>query len=133
MSKCEKVNVTSSPVKSFWQTLDFIKLQVGYSRFLKDPDYNSNRIEELCKIIAEIYCLTPETPVTIDGEELNAGLVQDIYSELDERHIAIVYDQYSKIDYEIKHKKTYLRTMLYNTAFEMEHHYENEFNSEAGK
>ncbi len=130
MNRCEKVNVKSSPVKSFFETLDLVKLQVGYSSLIKDYEHDRLRIEELCRIIAEVYCLDPELPITIEGEDLPVSLVQEIYSKLDESHIDLVYEKFSQIDYEIKNKKTYLRTMLYNTAFEMSHHYENEFNAE---
>lgn len=130
MNKCVKVNVKSSPVKSFFETLDLVKLQVGYLSLVKNYEHDRFLIEELCRIIAEVYCLDPELKITIDGEELPVSLVQEVYSQLDELHIALVYDKFSEIDYEIKSKKTYLRTMLYNTAFEMSHHYENEFNAE---
>lgn len=132
MIKCEKVNVKSSPVKSFFETLDLVKLQVGYLSLVKDYEHDRLRIEELCRIIAEVYCLDPELRITIDGAELPVSLVQEIYSKLDESHIDLVYEKFSQIDYEIKNKKTYLRTMLYNTAFEMSHTGENEFNAEGG-
>lgn len=130
MSKCEKVSVKSSPVKSFFDTLNFVKSQVGYLDLLKDYEHDRLQIEELCRIIAEVYCLDPELQITIDGADLPVSLVQEIYSELEEEHIDLVYEKFSQIDYEIKNKKTYLRTMLYNAAFEMSHHYENELNAE---
>ncbi len=132
MIKCEKVNVKSSPVKSFFETLDLVKIQVGYLSLVKDYEHDRLRIEELCRIIAEVYCLDPELQITIDGAELPVSLVQEIYSKLDESHIDLVYEKFSQIDYGIKNKKTYLRTMLYNTAFEMAHTGENEFNAEGG-
>jgi hypothetical protein len=76
--------------------------------------------EEMCLIIWEIFMLPPKTLVRIAKSDLESEMVSQVYLLLTHEHLLHVIDSFSKIGYEIKNKKTYLRTALYNSVFECE-------------
>lgn len=84
------------------------------------------RAAEIAKIIAEVRLLPPEASVRIDGGDLPAGLVDSVYRELTAEHVRHVLENMTHIDYRIRHMKTYLRTALYNSAFELDNSIDNE-------
>lgn len=84
--------------------------------------------EEIAALIAEMYCLPEEARVQISKIKMLAGTVAEIYSMLQYEHVRNVIDSVSGICYPVKHVKTYLRTALYNAAFESEFKIQNEFN-----
>lgn len=72
---------------------------------------------EFCLIIAEVYMLPPSADIQIAGQKMTVALVQGIYAMLNHEDIMSVMDNVEKATYEIKHKKTYVRTALYNEVF----------------
>ena len=80
---------------------------------------------ELIMIIAEIYSLCPLSPVKINGEKLTAETVSEVYSQLTSDHLKFCIGKFREVKYEIKYRKSYFRTALYNSAFEIESYYEN--------
>lgn len=76
--------------------------------------------EEIVKTVAEIYMLADSLPVRIDGEQLDAWTVKQIYAQLTEDHVSAVIHNFRRIPYEIRAKKSYIRTALYNAVFEFE-------------
>lgn len=81
---------------------------------------SQRQAEELCLIIAEVYKLPKQTPVRIGGQQLPAEMVQEVYLMLAAEHIEQVISNFGQAEYPIRFKKTYLRTALYNVAFEYE-------------
>ncbi len=75
---------------------------------------------EIHRIIAEVGMLPPDASVRIDGLQLPAAMVAEVYSELTIEHVRAVIVKFSEIGYRIKFKKTYLRAALYNEVFEHE-------------
>ena len=69
---------------------------------------------------ASPFTLPPEAEVQIGGQKLPAGMVCEIYECLTNEHIRNVIKNYEAAEYEIKFKKTYLRTAIYNEVFEFE-------------
>ena len=99
----------------FRELLERVKLQVEYASFgVRDRE----QVNELCNIIAEIYLLPGTAPVQIGGNKLTAETVSVFYSALTGDHLQYVIEEFRKIEYYIVHKKSYLRTMLYNAVFE---------------
>lgn len=74
--------------------------------------------EEICLIIAEIFILPPGALVQIDGNKLPVTAVQEAYDRLTHEDIISVMDKFEAATYEIRFKKSYLRTALYNEVFE---------------
>ncbi len=114
---CEQVKSKSrsSHVGPFLEVLEDVREQVEIQCF---DECDQKQAEEICMIIAEIYKLPPQTEVQINGQKLPAALVAEIYELLICEHIREVIKKYEAAEYEIKFKKTYIRTALYNTVFE---------------
>ena len=74
----------------------------------------------LCAVMAETYMLRGDVPVRIGGELLPASVVQGVFSCLTGEHLEQVERRFREVDYEIKNKKGYLRTALYNAAIEFD-------------
>ena len=85
---------------------------------------------EIALIIAEVMRLPETAEIRIDGNRLPAGMVREVYAMIERDHVASVMAGYRRAKYEIRHKKTYLRTALYNSLFELESEDEHEFASE---
>lgn len=83
---------------------------------------------ELCAIIAEVNVMRPSFSVKIGGEALEAGLVKEVFSCLTHDHLERVIEAFDSCKYEIRNKKAYLRTALYNSVFELEAGDRNLFN-----
>ena len=123
------VNPSQSPVESFNKNLNTVKEQVEFECFTTEQQ---GFAEEICFIITEINKLVPCAKVKIGGENYSADMVQAVYHRLTHEHVMLVMDNFSRIRYEIKHKKTYLRTALYNSVFELNAHWENQYNATQG-
>ena len=123
------VSSIQSPVESFNKNLNTVKEQVEFECFTPEQQ---GFAEEICFIITEINNLSPSARVKIGGENYSADMVQEVYHRLTHEHILLVMDNFSRIRYEIKHKKTYLRTSLYNSVFELNAHWENQYNATQG-
>jgi len=104
-------------------------LQVEYRCFAHlrfnwiDPFY-----KELCLIIAEVFLLNPDSVVKINGTNLPTILVQEIYSQLRNDHLCLVFENFKNVSTRIYNKKAYLRTALYNSVFEHFASYTNDIN-----
>lgn len=90
-------------------------------------------VKEICCIIAEVDYLAERCPlneIKIGKENYTFALVSEVFHQLTHEHIEFVIEKFSKIKYEIKFRKSYLRTALYNSVFEMESFWANKYNSE---
>lgn len=85
---------------------------------------------ELCLIITEVLMLNPENEIRIGGVMLSVGMVQEVYGQIGHEHIDLVVGNFNKVSYEVKNKKSYLRTALYNSVFEIESHWTNQFHAD---
>lgn len=75
---------------------------------------------ELAGIITEVELMDSYYLIEICGEQLPAGLVAEVFGELTPDHIVRVLDYYRKSTVEVKRKRQYLRSMLYNSVMELE-------------
>jgi len=112
---------------SVFQMLEQVKRQVEYHCF---ADLRFKRIDpfyrELCLIIAEVLVLEPNTIIAINGSKMSAYLVQEVYGQLRNDHLRLVFDNFNNVTNRIINKKAYLRTALYNAVFEIESHFIND-------
>lgn len=107
--------------------LDNVRVQIEMECFM---DSEIDRAEEIALIIAEVAMLPESATVRIAGNDLPTGTVAEIYALLTHEHVARVMENYAKAAYEIKHTKTYLRTALYNSVFELTSRIENRVNAD---
>lgn len=115
---------------SFFEILNGIEEACEVDFF--DGSYKE-QAKELCLIIAEVKMLNPESEIRVSGVMLSCAMVQEVYSKIGHEHLEIVIDNFKKITYEVKNKKAYLRTALYNCVFEFESHWENKFRQDFSK
>lgn len=127
LSKCNKSESKSSQVKystlPFYRLLPIVLQQIEYEAFAPGK---KARAYDIALIIAEVYKLPASASVRISGNDLPAEMVAEIFAELTSEHIEQVIENYAKAKYEITHTKTYLRTALYNSVFELSSRAENE-------
>ena len=113
--------------QSVLKMLDQVMLQVEYNSF---ADRRLNRIDplyrELCLIIAEVLVLDQDSVIRINGSNMSARLVQEVYTQLRNDHVCLVFSNYLNVSKRIFNKIGYLRTALYNAVFEIESHYTND-------
>ncbi len=105
------------------ETLEKVKIQIELPCF---PQRDKKLAEEIALIIADVAMLPESANVRIDGTQRPAAYVQEIYARLTHEHISLVIENFKKVDFEVKFKKTYLRTLLFNSVFEFESTWENE-------
>lgn len=126
-----KMNLSPSVRSSIFKTMEQVMQQVEYPCFtdlrLKriDPFY-----EELCLVIADVLILDSDSIITINGSKISASLVQEVYGQLHNEHLRLVFKNFNNVTSRIFNKKAYLRTALYNAVFEIESHNLNEMNCE---
>lgn len=85
--------------------------------------------KEIALIIAEVLRLPETAEIRIDGNKLPSSMVKEVFALVEREHVENVMESFRSAKYEIRHKKTYLRTALYNAVFEIESRVENEFSS----
>ena len=100
---------------SLSEVCESVKCQIEADCFYKADE---PLVNEIALIIAEVYCLPDNLQIRIAGNDLPVCLVSDVYRRLTGEHVETVIDNFRRADYEIKYKKTYLRTALYNSVFE---------------
>ncbi len=111
---------------TFFDILQGIREQIEIECFNAD---DRRQAEEIAMIIAEIFKLPSNAEIQISGNKLSVAMVREIYSLLQNEHVAQVIDNYKKLDYIVNYKKTYIRTALYNEVFEHESRFINCFNT----
>lgn len=113
----------------FISNLKGVREQINFQHLVRDYELDEiKQINEFCSIIADVLTLPPKALIVIDGEQRYAATVQEVYKQLDERHIETVLENFNNIAYKIKNPKTYIRTALYNSYFELENKSANETN-----
>ena len=104
-------------VRSFEEIVRGVREQIEIACF---SELERDSAEEIALIIAEIYGLPSDSSVRIDGQSMTCGMVSEVYKRLTCEHIREVMRRFYRASYPIKHRKTYLRTSLYNEVFEHE-------------
>ena len=123
----QKCDYSSPPLRpSFREALSRAKEQLEFPEMYDKIERPG--LLELIYVIAEVYLMSPDRPIRISGEWLDGYAVQEVFSMIERDHLIMVKDEFERIDGEIKNKKAYLRTMLYNSVFSFEAHYTNLFN-----
>lgn len=137
MNECKKnngidVKSMSSPVlsrPSLFEALNAVKEKVDYRDFEKTLPNGKTcvdpLIEEICLIIAEVLIKPRERVMRIRGQEIEVGIVQEVYSKLDHERVELVAENFRKQTQTIRNKSAYLQTALYNSVFEFHSHYTN--------
>lgn len=84
--------------------------------------YSRNAVAELAELIAWVY-VTPQKTIRINGVELDTQLVRERYREIDDSHIQYILDCMQDSAPEIKQRRNYLLTCLYNAPITQDGYY----------
>ena len=107
--------LSQSQSRVFSEALYKVEHQIRLDTF----DKHKELAEEICRIIAEVMSLPCDTKARIGGVTLPITLVQEVYALITEDHVWYVIERFEKVNYPIRSPKTYLRTALYNSVFEI--------------
>ena len=117
----------SPPVRpSISDMLNRVMHQVEYHCF---ADFRTGYVDPLYKelslIISEVFVMNMEAVIKVNGSVLPIPLVQEVFSQLRNDHIRLVFANFHEVTNRIYNKKAYLRAALYNAVFELESHFIN--------
>ena len=104
---------------SFREAIEEAEAQIvpeSFERSLRE------RVREVCRVIAEIYMLPDGARVKIEGEELPVEAVREVFAQLNDQHVRYSLERFDGYEGRIFAMKPFLRTLLYNSVFEMESH-----------
>ena len=118
---------------SFREAISRAERQVDYEAICYDSPSDRAIAHELCAIIAEVYMMNPDGPIRISGEWMDGYMVQQVFAELDDQHVRAVIEEFGRLTADIRNKKAYLRTSLYNSVFTLSAHYTNRVNYDLSK
>ena len=76
------------------------------------------KAEVMIKIVAEVLMLDGDRDISISGIPYKAEWVKDSFAEVNAEDIKQVIKNINRLRVEIRNKKTYLRTALYNAVNE---------------
>ncbi len=125
--KIKNLGKVYEETQPFNEVLKNVKSQIEFKDF---NVHIRDAAEHICLIITEVMKLPPNACIRIGGNHLTAETVQAIYQRLTHEHIELVIENFKRATYEIYHKKTYLRTALYNSVFEIDAHFTNAVNKD---
>ncbi len=125
-SQVQQIRRAEQKSKPFSELLADIEEQIEIECFEK---CDRRQAEEIALIIAEVMKLPDDCAVRIAGNDLPAEMVASIFTRIENDHVIEVMRHYQEATYEIKNTKTYLRTALYNSVFEIESRIDNEIRS----
>lgn len=122
-------NTTSNPQSQYVNTFTREMVNEIYDYYLLINDYKDQKdlIDGILELILEV--LNSQTKdIRINKEDKPIELVKSRYLKLNYMHIKYVIDEVSKQTTEIKNKRAYLLTSLYNSYTTIDVHYANLIN-----
>lgn len=115
---CEEGGIT------FGEAVELARQQIELDTFARPPMgrrcYEYRLAEALCRIIAEVMKMRPVGQIKISGEMLDAALVKEVFGEIRADHVQHVIEAIHSRGCGNACKKIYVRSMLYNSVFELE-------------
>lgn len=106
---------------SFREWVDVARAQVGMEEW---PVWERPReravAHDMCLIMADVYRAPEGMLVRIDGEEMTAGMVAEVYRELTPDHVRTAAARVVERVGNVRRIKPYLRSVLYNAVLGFE-------------
>ena len=101
---------------SFYAILADVMDRVEYECFDAEE---RQMAREMCLVIAEVGSLPDAGMIRVDGVEQAVGTIKEVFATLRHEHLVSVAEKFRALPYRVKNIKAYLRTALYNSAFEL--------------
>lgn len=115
----QKINNTEI---SYDDLLKQYKKQVGYEDLLLSLHSDKELIDEIMLNIMDIHY---SDKLKIEDQLKSRPIIESVLSKLNHWHIHFVIERLKSVKNSISKKKNYIQTMIYNSVFEMNVHYEN--------
>ena len=104
---------------SFREAIAVAERQVGMNEIRRtDPLWPV--MYDICRVMAEVYMAPPNMMMKMNGEELAAGMIAEVYRELTSESVTELATRIGRELGTVRFIKAYLRSALYNQAFEYE-------------
>ena len=114
-----------APVASFEAAIMAAGTLVDLDLLIEQTPEQESLYRELVRVIADTYMHGPDRPVIVDGEDVTFGYVQQVFLMLEAQHVDDVAYALHRYPREIRCKRAFVRTALYNRIFEQETEVEN--------
>ncbi len=99
------------------QLENYIKNQIGYDFLISNNSADKSEVDSLLLLIIET--LMSNSPyIRIDGENKPQSVVKSVFMKVDYGSIMYTINKFKQQKHEIKYKKSYLLSCLYNSHIE---------------
>ncbi len=106
---------------TFREAEELVVQQIGFRQYTPDmPCYRVMR--DMVRVMAEVYMIASrnlQARVQVGGEELEAGMVAEIYMELSGAMLENIWERIREFLPGVRCIKPYLRAAMYNAVFEI--------------
>lgn len=93
--------------------------QIGLEMFDRRHE-NYGLIHDMCRVMAEVYMMSPTAEISVGGENLQAGMVAEVYREITPEIAETLAEELRYQMASVRCVKAYLRSALYIKVFEFE-------------
>lgn len=114
---------------SYKEALDKAAEQVNLECF---NESDVSLASEILANMAEVFMLWDNAPVRIAGSQIDGFIIKQVFEQVREEHVQLVIENLKRVETIISYKKSYIRTALYNSVFEIELHYTNRVKHDIG-
>lgn len=104
---------------SFKEAITKAEDQIGFHEYSRQHACYGI-LHDMCRVMAEVYMMAPTATIRINGEDLEAGMVAEVFGEITQEMAEERAEELRGVLPDVKCLKAYLRSALYNKVFEFE-------------
>lgn len=104
---------------SFREAITKAEDQIGFHEYSRQH-VCYGILHDMCRVMAEVYMMSPTSVIRINGEDLEAGMVAQVLEELTQEMAEERAEELRGTLHTVTCLKAYLRSALYNKVFEFE-------------
>lgn len=104
---------------SFKEAITKAEDQIGFHEYSREY-VCYGILHDMCRVMAEVYMMPPSATIRINGEDLEAGMVAEVFQEITQEMAGERAEELQGVLPDVKCLKAYLRSALYNKVFEFE-------------
>ena len=104
---------------SFKEAITKAEDQIGFHEYSRQH-HCYGILHDMCRAMAEVYMMSPNTKIKVNGEELEAGMVAEVLEQVTQDMAEIRAEELRETIAGVTNIKAYLRSAIYNKVFEFE-------------
>ena len=104
---------------SFREAITKAEDQIGFNEYSRQHACYGI-LHDMCRVMAEVYMMSPTSVIRINGEDMEAGMVAQVLEEVTQEMAEERAEELRETLHEVTCLKAYLRSALYNKVFEFE-------------